>query len=66
MNSFVNFGLSLHLADCQSVTMPALLPFWLSPMFSRHGIAQASLGLLIWLSENIPHSHLLKKSLKIS
>jgi len=26
MNSFVNFGLSLHLADCHSVTMPALLP----------------------------------------
>ena len=26
MNSFVFFGLSLHLADCHSVTMPALLP----------------------------------------
>ena len=26
MNSFVNFGLSLHLAVCHSVTMPALLP----------------------------------------
>ncbi len=26
MNSFVNFGLSMHLADCHSVTMPALLP----------------------------------------
>ena len=26
MNSFVNFGLSLHLADCHSVAMHALLP----------------------------------------
>ena len=26
MNSLVNIGLSLHLAVCQSVTMPALLP----------------------------------------
>ena len=26
MNSFVNDGLSMHLAVCQSVTMPALLP----------------------------------------
>ena len=26
MNSFVKFGISLHLAACQSVTMPALLP----------------------------------------
>ena len=25
-----------------------------SPMFSRHGIAQTSLALLIWLNENIP------------
>ena len=26
MNSFVNLGLSLHLAVCQSATMPALFP----------------------------------------
>ena len=31
MNSFVNFGLSLHLADCHSVTMPALLPHAAQP-----------------------------------
>lgn len=31
MNSFVNSGLSLHLAVCQSVTMPALLPLSAQP-----------------------------------
>ena len=31
MNSFVNFGLSLHLAACHSVTMPALLPHAAQP-----------------------------------
>jgi hypothetical protein len=31
MNSFVNSGLSLHLAVCLSVTMPALLPLSAQP-----------------------------------
>ena len=31
MNSFVNVGISLHLADCHSVTMPALLPHAAQP-----------------------------------
>ena len=31
MNSFVNYGLSLHLAICQLVTMPALLPPFAQP-----------------------------------
>ena len=31
MNSFAIFGISLHLADCQSVTMPALLPLSAQP-----------------------------------
>ena len=31
MNSFVISGLSLHLADCHSVTMPALLPHAAQP-----------------------------------
>ena len=31
MNSFVFFGLSLHLAACHSVTMPALLPHAAQP-----------------------------------
>ena len=31
MNSFVNSGLSLHLAVCQLVTMPALLPLSAQP-----------------------------------
>ena len=31
MNSFVNVGLSLHLAGCHSVTMLALLPLSAQP-----------------------------------
>ena len=31
MNSFVFFGISLHLAACHSVTMPALLPHAAQP-----------------------------------
>jgi hypothetical protein len=31
MNSFINFGLSLHLADCHSVAMPVLLPHAAQP-----------------------------------
>ncbi len=31
MNSFVISGISLHLADCHSVTMPALLPHAAQP-----------------------------------
>ena len=38
MNSFVNSSLSLHIAVCQSVTMPALLP--LSAQLSAKEILQ--------------------------
>ena len=31
-------------------------------MFSRHGIAQTSLALLIWLNENIPFNYPFKLS----
>jgi len=31
MNSFVIIGISLHLAACHSVTMPALLPHSVQP-----------------------------------
>ncbi len=31
MNSFINFGRSLHLADCHSVAMPVLLPHAAQP-----------------------------------